>query len=351
LNRLRGGPTSRGTRAHRFGAASLLAAVLCAAPLFAAPSEPTEAVRSAAQKVYQEGAEHYKAGRFLEALSSFKTSYEMVPSPNSHLMIARTLRDRGELTEAYVEYGKLVPEAEAAAERDAKYAKTAESARSEREKLRALIGLVKLHIKNPPDDLHIVVAAHPIERADWAGPIAVLPGPFVVRASSQGAPAQTRELNVAAGNEVDVELDFGPAANAAVVPAAHAEPVPDIPRQPETHKVNRMPAYIALGVGGAGLLTFIIFGALNESTFHSLEQDCLGGHCPPDKADEIDRGRTQQTIANVGIGVALAGGAAAAVLFATAAQREHRDNAGLRIAPRVTSFAIGADGAAVRGEF
>ena len=164
-----------------------------------------------------------------------------------------------------------------------------------------------------------------------------------------------RTILLLAGNEVEVELDFGPAASASAAPAvataAHGEPVPDIPRQPETNKVNRTPAYVALGVGGAGLLTFIIFGALNESTFHSLEQDCIGGHCPPDRADEVDRGRTQQTIANIGIGVALAGGAVAAVLFATAAQREHRDNAGLRIAPRVTSFAIGADGAAVRGEF
>ena len=82
MNRLRGGPTRRSTRAYRFGTASLLAALLGGAPLLAAPSEPPEAVRSAAQKVYQEGTDHYKAGHFLEALSAFRTSYEMVPSPN-----------------------------------------------------------------------------------------------------------------------------------------------------------------------------------------------------------------------------------------------------------------------------
>src|SRR5258708_21299079 len=61
-----------------------------------------------AQKVYLQGTAHYKAGRLLEALAAFRASYDMVASPNSHLMIARTLRDKGAIAQAYAEYDRVV---------------------------------------------------------------------------------------------------------------------------------------------------------------------------------------------------------------------------------------------------
>ena len=66
----------------------------------------------------------------LEALAAFRASYEIVPSANSHLMIARTLREHGDLADSFVEYDKLIPEAASAAERDAKYASTAVASRT-----------------------------------------------------------------------------------------------------------------------------------------------------------------------------------------------------------------------------
>src|SRR5258708_22602493 len=81
--------------------------------------------KEVAQKVYAQGVDHYRAGRLLEALAAFRASYDMVPSPNSHLMVARALRDRGAIVEAFVEYGKLTAEADAAALRDPKYEATA----------------------------------------------------------------------------------------------------------------------------------------------------------------------------------------------------------------------------------
>jgi hypothetical protein len=52
-----------------------------------------------------------------------------------------------------------------------------------------------------------------------------------------------------------------------------------------------------------------------HSTYNDLNNACHGGPCPPDKTGEISSGKTQQTIANVALGVGIAGVAAGATLF------------------------------------
>ncbi|HKQ71142.1 MAG TPA: hypothetical protein VJT73_17475, partial [Polyangiaceae bacterium] len=146
-------------RPMRTCGSALLLALACAAPALSAPRKndktPPAAIdrtssktKEVAQKVYEQGTGHFRAGRLLEALAAFRASYDMVPSPNSHLMIARTLRDRGDLAQAFAEYGKVTIEAEAAAQRDAKYAAAAEASRSERAKLKDKLTMVVVKVKS-----------------------------------------------------------------------------------------------------------------------------------------------------------------------------------------------------------
>lgn len=364
MTRRGGEPGGRKTAARHRARASLAAALWLGATLSAAPvsAAPPDA-RAVAQKVYQEGAAHYKAGHMLEALAAFKASYDMVPSPNSHLMIARTLRDRGDLVDAFLEYQKLVPEAEAAAAHEPKYGKTVDTARGEKEKVRARIAFVKVHVKSPPDDLRITMGSRAIGRSDWEAPVPALAGMLTLRAETRNAPVQEREITTTAGSDVEVTFDFTPAPKEpprlVEVPVLPPKPGPsselpsDIPRQPlpPPRVVDRTLPTVFLGVGAAGLATFVVFGALNESTFHDLETACPGNRCSSDTSDKINKGRTEQTIANVGLGVAVVAGSVAGILFATAADREHRLNSAALNRPRVTSVGLGPDGLAVQGAF
>src|SRR4051794_40427151 len=88
---------------------------------FAASNTKAAKTLEVAQKVYLQGTDHYRAGRLLEALAAFRASYDMVASPNSHIMIARTLRDKGDIAHAYAEYDRVVVEADQAILRDSKY--------------------------------------------------------------------------------------------------------------------------------------------------------------------------------------------------------------------------------------
>jgi hypothetical protein len=289
-----------------------------------------DSAKEIAQKVYVQGVDHYKAGRLLEALAAFRASYDMVPSPNSHLMIARSLREHGQLIEAYSEFGKVALEADAAAANDAKYQPAAQASRSERAKLRARLTMITIFVKEPPEDLRVTVGDRAIEKASWGRPVPVLPGALVARATASGRPEQRQDVAAVPGGDVAVTFDFT-ARSEAIVARGTAEPVdtgpfppgngiPDIPRQPPRPLPpprDRTWSYVSFGVGAAGLATFVVAGAINQSTFNSLHDQCPGGRCAPSLASDVDKGRRAQTIANVGFVVAVVGATVGAILWVT----------------------------------
>src|SRR5262249_37409404 len=152
-------------------------------------------------------------------------------------------------------------------------------------------------------------------RSEWEAPIPALAGLLSIHAESKTAPPQQRDVTADAGGELEVSFDFTPAPppkeppTLVDVPAPTPTPAPqpglpaDIPPEPipTRHVVDRTLPNVLLGVGGAGLVTFVIFGALNESTFHDLEMSCPKNQCPPNMSDDIKKGRTQQAVANVGL--------------------------------------------------
>ena len=74
-------------------------------------------------------------------------------------------------------------------------------------------------------------------------------------------------------------------------------------------------AFAAGGIAVAGLATFIVAGAMANGTHSDLEKACGNGPCPPGHEGDISSGRTQQTLANVGLGVFAVAAAAGVTLF------------------------------------
>ena len=65
-----------------------------------AAANPASAKQQALQ-AYAEGKRAFGEGHFEEALSSFRSSYAALASPNSHLMIGKSLAEMGRLVDAY----------------------------------------------------------------------------------------------------------------------------------------------------------------------------------------------------------------------------------------------------------
>jgi len=308
-------PTRRGTLRTWivFGWVACVALMpRAAAATGAEPATATHGQKNEAQRKFDKGRSLSAAKRYPEALAEFRASYEIVASPNTHFSIGRALVAVGQLADAYVEFGKTVTEAHAAAPKDKRYQQTADAAEVEQRELRPKLAFLALSVEHA-DRATVKVGDREIDATALGGDIPVTPGTVTVVVSSGGAEVARQSVAVSTGDRKTIVIDALP--NREPVPAPvemHEVPTVTVDRSP---RGLRTAAYVAGGVGVVGLATFAVFGALEKSTYNDLQSACNAGPCPPEKADDISTGRSRQTIANVGLVAGIAGLAAGAVLF------------------------------------
>jgi hypothetical protein len=330
-------------RPFRFSAALTLSLSLLAGVAYGAgvsPDAATAEQSSQASDKYRAGVEALDAGKLDQALTLFRASYDLVASPNSRLMIGRVLARLGKTVEAYREIESAVIEADRAAERSEKYRKTASAARTELQELKGKVGLVVVQLKTA-----VSVGGTEIAASDLGKPVVVAPGKVEVVVRSPGGEEERRTVDVLAGKPttIDVAPPAAAPATGSVAPAAPCPAAAPAPAQP-TGIDQRTLAWVAGGVGLAGLTTFAVFGALNNKTYSELKKDCVGDVCPRSSSDDAERGRTYQTLANVGLGVAVVGLGSGLVLAITAPKSAGGDARNtrtpeVRVGPRAISVA------------
>jgi hypothetical protein len=286
----------------------------CAAVALVAPAaqaqSPAQAKRfGAAQKLYDTGA-------YTPALAEFQALAAETGSPNAQLYVARCLRELGRLPEAYEAMAGAVRNATARAESEPKYAATRNAAAADLALLEAKVGKLVIALASPPEGLAVSVAGADLPREKVGVPIAVVPGEVVVRARAAGRPDIERRVVLKAGETQTVTLTF-PAASAAPPPprvtmGPQAAPNPSAPssREAEPKGVGgaRVGGFVTLGVGVAGMATFAVAGLMANHRYDTVSAACGGKRCTdPKYADEIAGGRRLDVIADVGLGVGIAG--------------------------------------------
>src|SRR5262249_40691806 len=123
--------------------------VVCGALAFATPAigaaadGPSPEQKAGAQKTFDAGSKLYDAHRYEEALAAFRASYQILASPNSHLMVARAMRELGKNVDAYLEYDAVAKEAAAKGER---YESAGTAAKEEAEELKAKIAFLTVKV-------------------------------------------------------------------------------------------------------------------------------------------------------------------------------------------------------------
>ncbi len=337
--------------------ATLLASALVFSPGFVRPafaqgaslSSATDEQKAAAGKAFEAGIKKAKAKKHEDALQAFRDSYAAVASPNSHLMVARELVELGKLEEAFAEYEATIAEAQTAMSTDPKYEAALKSATNEQNELKKKVYVVHLAVSGQAADSKVTVGGRDIPESDWQKPIALSPGSSVtIELSSGSAPVATQTVEPTAGGESTVEL---------APPAAAPPPGPT----PETTSAEghvstsgggpsmRTWAYIAGGVGAAGLITFGVFGIMANSKHSELEDKCKDGVCPKDLQDTKDAGKRDQTIANIGLVVGVVGLGTGTVLYLMSNKKQEKPAAKVRsFRPSVS---VGYRSVTVSGEF
>ncbi len=241
-------------------AVTLLAVGLLVAQAAAAAGVPIEKASKeqlkAAQRTFEAADGLFDAKRYSEAITAYRASYEIVASPNSRLMIARSLAALGKLDDAYYELVGAVSDAKSAAAADEKYAPTLKAAEAELASLEPKVGRVELVLSDALKEAKINVGPRTLTVLEHAAPVVVTPGSVVVVAALPDGRSVRRELSVAAGESEKVQLDLPAESEPSPTPKPEA-PTPAASGAAATNDLGkpsslRPYAYVAGGVGVAG---------------------------------------------------------------------------------------------------
>lgn len=294
-----------------------------------------DASRGAARKLAQAGVEELQEQRYDAASEKLERAYSVLRVPSIALWSARALEKRGKLVEAserFLEATRLDAKVgDAAVQRQARV-----DAESERQALLARIPSLTIALAGAPADATQVT----IDGEAW--PTALLreprptnPGDHELRAQ-HGADVVTLKITLAEGDKRSETLSF----RAPVVAPTVSVP-PLSPVQPRSHDSQRTFGFVAVGVGGAGLVIGAVTGFLVASRHSDLKSSCNAEDlCDPARQSDIDSYNSLRPISTVAL---IAGGvvtAAGVTLLLTAPRSQPH-----------TELSLGGTSLRLRGSF
>ncbi len=265
---------------------------LLAGPAFAEPSKQQFA---AAQNLYDEKS-------YERALAQFEKLAAETASPNAELYVARCLRELGRFPQAYEQMRVALRDASAKADQDPRYERTRDAAAAELATLEAKIAKVVIAVADPPSGLAVTLNGAPLPADKLGVPFATAPGEGVIVARAPGKKDVETRVALRAGESRTVALSFHDV-EIATKPNA---PAPLPVAAAKTGGGARFAGYFVVGVGVAGFATFAGAGIVSNNKYAALKQDCADGSCPT-RASQIQSGKSFDTIADVGLGVGIAG--------------------------------------------
>ncbi|MBE7485164.1 MAG: hypothetical protein HS104_35000 [Polyangiaceae bacterium] len=320
----------------------LVAGLALSAPAGAEPEPPTtEETRNAARELARDAVAAHDAGDYARALDLIDRAHRLVSAPTISIWQARILAKLGRLIEANERYestrrAPLPPDAP-----DVFRAAVADAAQ-EVEVLRKRIPRIRVRVSGPGADSESLVVTLDGKRVpqELIGVLRTVdPGQHELDARVAGVSRILKRVTVAEGSAADIELSLVPL-DAGASSSADGEPPPAAQRSGSS---RRTLAFVAAGIGVAGMATGVGFGLSAQQKRSRLDEACDDEKCPPSQQDALDSFRTHRTAAWVGYGVGAAGLASAAVLLFVV-----RDDA----RPRTGVLPwLGPGGAGVAGRF
>lgn len=259
------------------------------------PAAPTPEVKAAADAAIVEGQTAYRAGDYETAVTHFQRAAALVPSASAQYWLATSLDLKGDARGAILGFQTLLENPEFTTlppdQQDA--------AKSRLEALEQLPATVALTVK--PADAQLLVDGVP---QPGVSPFSVklAPGKHTLRVQRDGHEPIETELEVGPAELLEDNVELTPIAAAAPPPAATPAPAPP-PAEPR----SKVPAYITLGVAGAGAIVGTIFGIQALGAQKTFDDEPTAAH-----ADDVER---NALIADMAFGVAFTLGITGVVLL------------------------------------
>jgi hypothetical protein len=286
--------------------ATYLSVTLAAASAFAQSS--AEEDKAQARELAKAGFAALDAQDWARAEDAFRRADAIYHAPTLTVALARAQVHLGKLVEAWESYHRVVVEGALPGANEAML-EAVENAKKE-------IGPVEQ--RRATVTLDVSGAAHPTLTLDGVPidafvsgvPRPVNPGTHSVHAAADGSGPLDTSFTVAEGGTASVAVHL--VALSARGPDEDA--MPPAPSGPRSHAL----AFVAFGVGGAGLLTGAITGALASGKHGSLKDSpCSSGRCPDPTTfnSDLSSYHTLATVSTIGFVVGGVGAAAGGLLL------------------------------------
>lgn len=275
---------------------------------------------------FERGMAELQAGRYEAACPALRKSYRLERRPRTLFHLAECEERAGRIATAALHYDEYLdalerlspPEQRDEAERQ-------KAALSRRDKIDADIPRVTFRLpdtapkgtkvtrssKASPDPVPVVLGV----------PVPVDPGEHWVRTEAPGAPPRDRRFFVNRRERLTIDLSVAqPGDDGRTVRySPPLEHVPAVlpPAVEDGLPARRLVAYIAGGVGLAGVVTGAIAGAVTWGQKGTIEKNCADGFCNEAGESAADVAGTMGAVSTVAFPIGLAGVAMAVVLLAT----------------------------------
>lgn len=289
---------------------------------------PEDEKRDQAREAYGEGEAKFKAEDYAGAADAYRRANETLPSPQAQFKVAMSLDKAGKITEAVAAYEKFLAEAPAD--------KMEEQKTQAKDRVGAL-AQGSITVLSEPGDAMVKIDGAP---ADGKTPLKTKakPGKHTIEVSLADHETVTKEVEVApnADSRVTVQLPSTKPPPPPAEPAVAVAPPAPPPEKPAEPPPSKTPAYVTLGLAGAGAVVGTIFGIA-----------ALGAKSDFDKTpttDTADKAERNALISDMAFGAAITLGVTGTVLYLNATKKQEAAKAAsaFRIAPIVTPRTQGA---------
>lgn len=251
---------------------------------------------ASAKASFQAGLALEAAGDFAQALIRFRDVTAVKATPQALFHVGRCLERLGKWTEAIGNYRLAIEQAE-----ETRAAEAGSEADAARKALEPRLPRMVIRRGRGAQAALVSLDGVPLGGAAIGQELPVDPGPHTVVASVPGQRPVSFVVDAVEGEVRPVAIDLEPP------PAAHAS-------APEPRNAfvwtRRHTGYVIGGVGLASLAVSAAFYALRSSTLATIEDQCMGDHCPSALEDTWDRGSKYSTLGNAFLAVGLVGVAA-----------------------------------------
>jgi hypothetical protein len=218
------------------------------------------------------------------------------------------------LVDAYRQMRRTAEAAEARSSSEARFAGTRDAAKRELDELRAQLVLVTVVLAEKPEGLDLELNGNPVSVSELSQAIPALPGALRLQARAEGFEPLTLERQTEAGQALSLAVALTPlGTKAKAAPAV----IPD--RRPPVKSSGPgllIGGIASLSLGVAGWVMLGVTGTKANDLHDRVSAACGGTHCPDQShEDDIDEGELMDILANVGLGVGIAGTLAGGVLI------------------------------------